>query len=483
MNGARAPYDVAVVGAGPAGLAAAAACAGRGLATVLLDEQAAPGGQIHRGVTASPLRRAGILDDDYWHGAELAQAFRTSGATYVPEAAVWAVSRRDDGHYDVGLSRGATGARHAQFLAARAVIVAVGAQERPFPVAGWTLPGVLTVGGAQVLMKTSAQVPAGRTVLAGCGPLVWLLAAQYARAGVRVDALLDTTPHGRYGEAASHALGFLTSDYFAKGLRLLREVRARVQVVEHVTALAVEGRAKAEGIRYEANGTTSTLPVDLVLLHQGVVPNVNLTMALGCDHRWNDMQACFEPVLDEWGGTTLANVFVAGDAGGVVGAEAAEARGRLAALAAANGLGRIDARARDAEATEPRRSLARALRGRPFFDTLYRPPDAFRRPQGDTIVCRCEEVTAAQVIDAARRGCHGPNQMKAYLRCGMGHCQGRFCGLTVTELIARERGVSPAAVGYFRQRFPVTPLALGELAALPSTPEAEAAVVRTSGTH
>jgi NADPH-dependent 2,4-dienoyl-CoA reductase/sulfur reductase-like enzyme len=479
----RAPYDVAVVGAGPAGLAAAATAAAHGLATVLLDEQAAPGGQIYRGIAESPLRDAGILDDDYWRGGTLVHAFRVSGATYVPDAAVWGVVRRDDGLYDVMVSRGTPGARQSRSVAARALIVATGAQERPFPIPGWTLPGVLSAGAAQVLLKTSAQVPAGRTVIAGCGPLLWLLATQYLKAGLVVDALLDTTPRGRYAEAASHALGFLTSDYFRKGLQLLREVRARVRVVEHVTALAAEGERALERVRYEANGVASTLPADLLLLHQGTVPSVNLTHAMGCDHRWNEMQACFEPVRDAWGGTSLPNVFVAGDGGGIVGAEASEAQGRLTALAVANALGRIDARARDTEATEPGRALARALRGRAFFDTLYRPPDAFRRPLGDTVVCRCEEVTAAQVADAARRGCTGPNQVKAFLRCGMGPCQGRFCGLTVTEIIARERGVPPANVGYYRLRFPVTPLALGELAALPSSEEAERAVVRTTGTH
>jgi hypothetical protein len=175
-------------------------------------------------------------------------------------------------------------------------------------------------------------------------------------------------------------------------------------------------------------------------------------------------------------------VFVAGDGASIEGARAAESRGRLAALAVVNALGRIDGRTRDSDAHPHRRALAHALRGRRFLDALYRPADAFRLPEGETIACRCEDVTARQVADAAGR-CAGPNQAKALLRCGMGLCQGRFCGLTVTELIAQARGVPPDEVGYFRLRPPAQPLALGELARLPSSPDAVAAVVRTDGTH
>ena len=113
-----------------------------------------------------------------------------------------------------------------------------------------------------------------------------------------------------------------------------------------------------------------------------------------------------------------------------------------------------------------------------FLDALYRPADAFRIPHGDTIVCRCEEVTAAGVLQVARDGCAGPNQMKAYTRCGMGPCQGRFCGLTVTELIAHAQRRKPADVGALRARFPVKPVSLGELAALPVTDDARRAVER-----
>ncbi len=125
-----------------------------------------------------------------------------------------------------------------------------------------------------------------------------------------------------------------------------------------------------------------------------------------------------------------------------------------------------------------RHKLAREEMGRAFLDTLYQPAPEYRRPVGDTIVCRCEEVTAKQVRDTADLGCEGPNQMKAFLRCGMGPCQGRLCGLTVTELIAEQRKSTPAEVGYYRLRPPVKPITLAELASLPISEAERKAVER-----
>jgi len=470
--------DVAIVGAGPAGLAAATLCAERGLSTSLYDDQRAPGGQIYRGVTTATRARAEFLGEDYWRGATLVPPFERSGARYVPDATVWALARRDDGTFGVTVGLGPPEARFATTVEARAVILATGALERPFPVPGWTLPGVMTAGGAQLLLKTSALIPNGRTVLAGSGPLSWLLAAQYLRAGVAIAAYLDTTPRGRLAQAAPLAPGFMLSPYLAKGLDLVRFVRRRVRVVEYVSELAIEGTNAAEAVRFRHGSHEETLPADLVLLHQGVVPDVQLASAAGCALAWHDAQACFAPVVDAWGGTSVPGLYVAGDGAGIAGAEAAEPRGRLAALAVANALGRLAGGARDAAAVPHRRELAQALRGRAFLDALYRPADAFRIPHGDTIVCRCEEVTAAGVLQVARDGCAGPNQMKAYTRCGMGPCQGRFCGLTVTELIAHAQRRKPADVGALRARFPVKPVSLGELAALPVTDDARRAVER-----
>ena len=461
-------YDVAIVGAGPAGLAAAATCARAGVSTVLFDEQPGAGGQIYRSITETPLQDRSVLGPSYWKGEKLVQDFAASGAQYVPGATVWSVSRERE----IGVSFGGG----SQLLTARRVIVCTGALERPFPIPGWTLPGVMTAGAAQILLKSAGAVASGRTVLAGCGPLLWLLASQYLEAGAKLDAILDTTASENRARALPHALPFVFSGYLREGLKMMRKVKREVRVIARVTSLRAVGESKVNGVAYRCgDDAEQTLPVDTLLLHQGVVPNVNLAMAIGIEHRWDDVQLCWSPVLDRNGGSSIEGIAVAGDGAGIAGAEAARWRGVLAGIAAARALGATVGRRVEAH---PRNELARAMRGRGFLDALYRPAKAFRQPSGDTIVCRCEEITARQIADTVARGCPGPNQMKIFLRCGMGPCQGRLCGLTVTELIAEGRGVPPQDVGYYRLRPPVKPITVGELAALPKSDAAVKAVVR-----
>lgn len=470
-------YDVVVIGAGPAGLAAATVAARHALATILFDAQVQPGGQIYRAPTMDPAMRVAIPGDDHARGKARIEAFRQSGATYVPDASVWAAGNRDDGLHELAVSYGLPGARNVRSVLARAVIVATGALERAFPIPGWTLSGVIAAGSAQGLLRPS-DVGGRRIVLAGTGPLLRLIAARYLDAGVAIDALLDTTPRGRGWHSLSDAWDFARSSYLGRSAALLRSIKKRVRIIKHVTALAAHGHSRLESVQFDAAGGTHALSADFLLLHQGVVPDINFGSAFGYAHRWDDAQACFHPVVDAWGGSTLPGVFVAGDAAGIAGEEAAHARGELAALAVANALGRIDAKARDATAETPRLALRRALRGRALLDAMVRPTDEFRLPKGGTIVCRCEGVTTEQVVAAIKAGAPGPNQIKAFLRCGMGPCQGRYCGLIVTELVARERKIAPAEAGYFRLRWPAKPISLNELAALQGSPEAERAVVR-----
>jgi NADPH-dependent 2,4-dienoyl-CoA reductase/sulfur reductase-like enzyme len=469
-------YDLVVVGAGPAGLSAAAAAAELGLSVLIADENPGPGGQIYRAVTTTPVKDRAILGEDYWRGADIAARLERSQATYAPGCTVWSVAADIRDEIEIGLSLGGK----ARLIAAGEVILATGAQERPFPIPGWTMPGVMTAGAAQIALKASGLVPSGRTVIAGCGPLLYLLAGQLQAAGANIVAVLDTTPRGNWLKALPALPDFLASPYLGKGLKLMAKARSKLRFVGGVTGLAAEGEGALTRIRFKRGTSEDAIACDTLLLHQGVIPGINLSNAVGCTQDFDAVQYAWAPRLDQWFSSSVPGVSIAGDGAGIGGAESAALRGEIAALASACRLERIDAAERDRRAAPIRTELARSLRGRRFLDLLYKPAPQFLAPPDDaTIVCRCEEVTAGEIRDTASRlGVTGPNQMKAFLRCGMGPCQGRLCGPTVVELIAEARGATPAETGYYRLRPPVKPVTLAELAALPQTDAAVTAVVR-----
>ncbi|MCX4162603.1 MULTISPECIES: NAD(P)/FAD-dependent oxidoreductase [Paraburkholderia] len=456
--------DVAVIGAGPAGLAAATQATRAGLSVILLDEQDAVGGQIYRAIERSDAQRREILGADYSAGAALAEAFARCGARHLPNASVWQVTRERTVHY---LRDGKVGS-----IEAKRVVLATGAFERPFPIPGWTLPGVMSAGAAQILLKSAGEVPAEPPVLVGCGPLLYLLGWQYVRAGVPIRALVDTTRHADRWRAKRHMLSALRAwPFLSKGLQLIRRLRdAGVPMYEAADDLRVEGTSgddgteRARALRFSVRGVPQRIEANLILLHQGVVPNTQFTLSLRAAHRWDAAQLCFRPETDAWGELDIPGIFVAGDGGGIGGAQAAKIQGEVIALAIAAQLGAIDTATRDRDAAPRLRELAAVMRIRPFLDSLYRPRDENRVPADDVVVCRCEEVTAGQLRQFVALGCAGPNQAKSFGRCGMGPCQGRLCGLTVTEVIAAARGAPPDEVGYYRIRPPIKPLTLGELA-------------------
>ena len=451
--------DLAIVGAGPAGMAAAALAAELGLDTVLIDEQDGPGGQIYRGIERLPgeADRRSSLGRDYLAGQPLAAALRQSRVDYRPATTVW--------HIDPEGSLWLMAENRSDTVTARRILLATGAIERPVPIPGWTLPGVMTAGAAQILLKTADLVPEGRAVLAGQGPLLYLIALQLARAGAPPLAVLETMPPANYSAAALH-LGGLWSGRraFGKGLALMAGVkRAGIPVRRRVRDLRAVGRSRLEGVVWDGGD----IAVEHLFLHEGVIPNTQITLALQLAHQWDEAQLCWRPVVDEWGRTSLPNILVAGDGGGIFGADAAALFGRLAALDAAAGLGHIDEAERDRRARRFRARLARERAIRPFLDALYRPgPSVLVPPEDDTIACRCEEVSVGRIRRAVRLGAPGPNQLKAFTRCGMGPCQGRICGPIVSAVIAEARGVPIAEIGSYRPRAPYKPITVGTIAGL-----------------
>lgn len=452
-------FDLAIIGAGPAGMAAAIEARKHGLSVVLFDEGASVGGQVYRSVLETDTGLTNILGPDYIAGRSLAEEFLSSEAKYHQRAAVFLIERSETKRHLIG----ATIAGKTLMVESQFVLIATGALERPFPIPGWTIPGVMTAGAAQTMLKANGAVPTGKICLAGCGPLLYLLAAQYIRAGVKIAAVLDTTPRSNWVKSLPYLPEFLFSPYFRKGLKLLREVTSNVPLEKGVSSLQALGKGKLTELRYTVGKREKSIKLDTLLLHQGVVPQVNLTMSVGAKHHWNEEQLTFEPELDSSGQTSVPGVFVAGDSASIGGAEAASSNGTLIACAIVKAIDSSKAGACQSREAQANKGFAKAVRGRAFLNRLYRPAQQFRMPTDDVVVCRCEEVRAGEIREISSRGAMGPNQLKAFCRAGMGPCQGRMCGLTVSELMAQEKKQSPADIGYMNIRSPVKPVSLGEI--------------------
>ena len=466
-------FDAVIIGAGPAGLGAAIVLAERQVRVLLLDEQPAPGGQIYRAIETVTAYQAELFEKlgaDYAQGDELVAKFRTCGAEYRPLRSVWQVVPGSDGvPHEIWVSH----AGQSEVVQADNVVIATGAMERPVPVPGWTLPGVMTAGAVQVLLKSAALVAEG-IVLVGSGPLLYLLGAQCAAAGARVTAVLDTTSRDNMRAALpglARAMRGAGPGYLVKGLGLKARLRrAGVPVYGAVTDIKLLGGAAVTDVSFRSHGRAMWLSTTLVALHEGVIPAQQMARSIGCAFEWNRVQRYFEPAVDLWGNSSVAGILIAGDGAGIGGARASEFSGRAAAAEVLRRLGRVDEAGRDAMSAGDRRARQAHLAIRPFLDRLYAPPPWVLRPADDVTVCRCEEITAGTVRGVAAQGCQGPNQAKSFVRVGMGPCQGRMCGPVVSELFAEVRRESVVEVGYYRVRPPLKPITIGELAgvALPS---------------
>ena len=454
--------DVIVIGAGPAGLAAADALAGSGLAVLMLDEQAAAGGQVYRGIDSSRLGTAGILDQDYWTGRTLTQARNLARVEIAYQAKVWHIA---DGNEVSYLQAGRAQTARGKFL-----VIAAGARERPVAIPGWTLPGVMTAGAAQILLKT-ASVTADDAVFAGSGPLLYLIAAQYLAAGARIKAILDTTPGANYLRAAASLLPCLGNRQLYKGLGMLaRLMRSEVPIHRGVTGIQALGTSALSQVSWTSGGKRRTLDGNALFLHQGVVPNIEIPLAAGCDWVWSEARLCWEVPVDAHGASSVPTVFVVGDGARIIGAKAAVLSGRLAAsrIVALAGAGAAAVQGKTQDCPQDSALLRlrkRELRMRQFLDRLYRPDEAsILSSDPQTVVCRCEHLRIQDLVSTVPDAGADLNFVKSASRCGMGPCQGRQCSHSAA-LLARRADPAQHQPVPLRPRSPLAPLSLQELAA------------------
>ncbi|WP_415768141.1 NAD(P)/FAD-dependent oxidoreductase [Pseudomonas sp. LB3P38] len=444
--------SVVIIGAGPAGIRAAQTLVAHGIRPILLDEAARGGGQIYRRQPANFKRSPVKL---YGFEAGKANALHQTidelreQLDYRPETLVW---NAEDGALDT-LHEG-----RAARLAFSRVIVATGATDRILPVPGWTLPGVYSLGAAQIALKFQGCAIGERVVFAGSGPLLYLVAYQYAKAGAKVVAVLDSSPFS----AQARALPGLLSQpaTLAKGIYYRSWLTAHgIPVHQGASLKRINGEQRVQSLNWSNSKGEQQLDCDAVAFAHGLRSETQLADLLGCEFTWNPLNRAWLPQRDSAGRSSVAEVYLAGDGAGIMGADAAEMAGERAALALLEDIGYLIPPQRGAHLEQ---ALGRIDTFRQGLERAFIFPENWAADApNDVMICRCEEVRAGDIRQVVREGHWEINRVKAHCRVGMGRCQGRMCGAAAAEIIACEsqRGVSD--IGRLRAQAPIKPLPFG----------------------
>jgi NADPH-dependent 2,4-dienoyl-CoA reductase/sulfur reductase-like enzyme len=461
--------QLVIVGGGPAGMAAAIAARAAGVEEVsVVEERAHLGGQIYKQLGDSwKVLDADRLGKDYARGRGLIEELEGSGAEILLNSVAWGIWAHRVAVYEEGGEAGV--------ITAGRLILAPGAYDRPVAFPGWTLPGVMTAGGAQSLVKTQKVLPGRRILMAGSGPLILAFSAQLHQFGANVVAVCEAAPFPGPGRA----LGLLAAapgnfDLLADGLRYMSYLaRRRVPFRYSHMVVRAEGTDEVERAviaRVDRDwrpipGTEESIEVDTVCIGYGFFPSVELTRLAGAEHTYDEDLGGFVPVRDTWMRTTQPGVLAAGDGTGVAGSLVALEEGRIAGIAAALDLGAITESGAERLATPSRERLARLERFRTALKRTYPVgPGVYELTSPETVVCRCEEVTAAEIVDSLVADSSDPNAVKSITRAGMGMCQGRNCQRQIAALIARHAGKKVSELPVFTPRAPVKPVPIDLIA-------------------
>ncbi|TPJ77164.1 FAD/NAD(P)-binding oxidoreductase [Mesorhizobium sp. B2-6-2] len=444
--------SIVIVGAGPAGVRAAEVLAQAGLRPIVLDEAKRPGGQIYRQPPAGAERDAAKL---YGSEAGKARAIHAALAQfgdridYRPNTLVWNC-------FDQKLNTLSNG---AQGIAPyNRLILATGAFDRIIPFPGWTLPGVYTLGGAQIALKAQGVAVGKRVALVGGGPLLPLVASQYLEAGGEVAAVIDVTPFSAKVKALPAMMAL--PSYVKRGMAYLRTIRRHgVKPIYGAKALEVIGDTHVEGLKWrDGSGRWHQVACDAVAASFGLKPEMQLVELAGCDLRFDEPTRQWLPSVRDGGRSSNSNVYLAGDCAAIGGADVAELTGQRAAYSVLQDLGIASPAAERLSAIQA--ELDCHARFRSAIDAAYPfPVHLVGQMQDSLMVCRCEGVTVGELrANIVKTAAPEVNRLKAFTRVGMGRCQGRVCGAMAAEILAEKSGRPLAEVGRLRGQHPVKPI-------------------------
>lgn len=455
---------VLIVGAGPAGLAAAASFTSAGIKPTILDERSSAGGQYFKQLASGyQFTQPNKADQQYQDGAEIIKQVKESGAKLLTGVKVWGAFRQKSGELEIT----ATDEKNNYIFRPHQVILATGAFE-PVPLfPGWTLPGVMTTGAAQGLLRSYRVAPGDRVLIAGNGPLNLQLACELADAGVKIVALAEAA-HSPFPKHWRSALGALIASprLMGQGLKMLQRLRNHgiPYLNDHIICQASgeEQVKKATIAPFKGNkidfDRQKVNDIDALCLGYGFQPINDLARTLGCGYELSP-SGKMVPHCDVDGQTTISGVYVIGDGATIGGAQVALAAGRSTARAVMKNLGHATS-----EDNKDRQRLSIQRRFQKHLWNMYDAPDVYTSLATDgTLLCRCECVKVGIVKSLVNEGIHDPGTIKRLSRVGMGRCQGRYCQTHLSNLLREMTGKRPAYKALFAPQIPIRPVAIQDL--------------------
>jgi thioredoxin reductase/bacterioferritin-associated ferredoxin len=446
-------FDLIVIGAGPAGGEAALAAASFGLTVALLDEGPEPGGQVWR-APRTKAAKAKAPDADRARGDALRARIGDSSVQVLRGMQVWDVRP--------GFAVSCVSARGGRLLTAPRVVLATGAIERILPFDGWTTPGVFGLAAATALIKSEGALAGKDIVIAGQGPLLIAVAAKALSLGKMPLAIIDRASIADWGRAF---MGFAHVPSMAlTGAQWMAQIkRAGVPILRNSAVVGAKGgsRLTSVSIRNLTKGTTTEMDADTLYIGNGLAPGDEIHRLLGLRQQPDVLRGGYRTGCDSDRRSSLNGLYVAGDGAGVHGALPSAVQGQLAGLAAALDHGAMDATRHEDETRHLKRRLRRYVRFADASCTLMQfPTESLQEVPATTIVCRCEDVTAGDILQAQRSGACDINQLKHFTRLGMGPCQGRLCAMNAADFL---RADAPEGGLRLTPRAPVRPIEMEAL--------------------
>jgi len=463
MNNKNKEYDIIVIGAGPSGIASAVSSASNGAKVLIIDLNSNLGGQVYK----TPPETYKKIEKNSSKEIRMQKSFKKlideNGIDVALKHTVWQVNH--------GFKIYAFNNNNQNvFWECKTLIIATGTYERIIPFPGWTLPGVIGLAASTTLLKSHRVLPGNNTVVAGCGPLLAVVASGIIKAGGKVGAIIDLKspfdwlssirPMLSNPSSLFEGIGWLKNIIFSGTPIYFNSVIKEVNKKENELEISITKINPRNNRKYD---NKIKLKADSLCVGHGLIPSIDILKSLGAEIFFESESLTWLPKINKYFQSSIENLYIVGDGSGITGAIPAYEKGLIAGHAASLDLEYIDS---EKFIIITNKIFVKLKKFENFGKSMAKlmTPSSFiiNSITKETIVCRCEDIKRAEIEEAIKIGAKEINQLKSWTRCGMGPCQGRTCEDSISRIISEHVG-DRKSVGMFTRRFPIQPISMNSV--------------------